>query len=120
MQNIRSQRRAKYRKQKAGRLSFSCVLKYEELGLAGGLARAQLSMCCVSGKFSLEESKAVCIFLTFPSRKCEEQNYVTLIFRVGSWELGVGSLVRGARMTTVNSSTLTAMREFLRSIEYRI
>ena len=56
MQNIRGQRRAKYRKQKAGRLSFSCVLKYEELGLAGGLARAQLSMCCVSGKFSLEES----------------------------------------------------------------
>ena len=87
MQNIRSQRRAKYRKQKAGRLSFSCVLKYEELGLAGGLAR--LSRLCVVFEGSLVWRKAVCIFLTFPSRKCEEQNYVTLIFRVGSWELGV-------------------------------
>ena len=69
---------------------------------------------------SLVWRKAVCIFLKFPSRKFEEQNHVTLIFRVGSWDLGVLGLVRGAKMSTVNSSTLDAMREFLRSIEYRI
>ena len=49
-----SKRRAKYKKQRAGRLGL--VVFWSASSLAGRLARAQLSMCCVSGKFSLEES----------------------------------------------------------------